>query len=153
MAITHGSQYVFCPAATYIGSVGVGKGCIVGTKNVLLGLPVEVQEAVWNDSITTKSWSIGGQDPGAAIQEIAQLDDTTLEGFEGYLESLSKNCPGAVFVEVAKVKRLKVRAGLCTKGVYWSDRESGPGWSGYGMGSKELTLEWMEFYRSLPNFV
>ena len=57
---------------------------------------------------------------------------------------------GAVFVDLEEQKRLKLRTGLCTKGIYWSQRENGPGWKGYGLGSKELCEEWVEFFQEHP---
>lgn len=143
MPVEEDRDYVFCPAATYIGSVGVGKGCLVGTRTLLLGLPVEIQEAEWNRSFTTTTWTIAGLSPPDAIRHIAAASSTDLPTFEALCSGLGQEVQGAVFVDLAEQKRLKVRAGLCTKGIYWSTRTSGPGWQGYGLGDKDLCQRWI----------
>lgn len=150
MAIIENSDYVFCPKATYIGAIGIGKGCLVGTRSYLLGLPEQIESAVFNRSITTTTYSIAGLAPGDAIQTIAQAGDTDLAGFEGILTNLGANAEGAVFVDLSQQLRLKVRAGLLSKGVYWSDRNKGPGWKGYGLGPKSIAQTWVAFYEGHP---
>lgn len=149
MTIQEFQDYAFCSSATYIGAVGVGKGCLIGTQNLLLGLPEQIHSGVWN-SVWTTTYSIEGKTPGEAIQGMAALESVNLQDFERSLVALGDKCDGAVLVNLAEQKRLKLRAGLCTKGVYWSARESGPGWSGYGLGSKELTQKWIQFYANHP---
>ena len=153
MAINENFDYVFCPAATYIGAVGVGKGCLVGTKKYLLGLPERIEEGVWNESITVTTYTLAGKPPGETIQDLAQVMEMGLATFEGTMEKLSRHCEGAVFVDLEAQKRVKVRAGFLSKGIYWSDRESGPGWKGYGLGAKPLAQKWVEFYKELPNAI
>ena len=143
-------DYAFCPQATYIGSVGIGKGCLLGTQKTLLGLPEKIDTAVWNHSWTTTTYSIEGMSPGEAIQGVANLDVMTPESFETALRELGQRCEGAVWVDLTEQKRLKLRAGLCTKGIYWSSRASGPGWRGYGLGDKEMTQKWIDFYQDHP---
>ncbi len=150
MAIIENKDYVFCPAATYIGAVGVGKGCLVGTSRFLLGLPERIDSGTWNRCFTTTTYSIAGMTPGEAIQGVATLDEMTLDLFEQSMIAFGESCKGAVFVDLESQKRLKLRSGLCTKGIYWSQRESGPGWKGYGLGSKELTEQWIKFYSKHP---
>ena len=60
---------------------------------------------------------------------------------------------GATLIELDKAKRVRVRAGWFSRGIYASDREKGPGWKGYPLKGKALAQEWVEFYKHLPNFV
>ncbi|MEE2642348.1 MAG: hypothetical protein VX768_17080 [Planctomycetota bacterium] len=149
MSLVMFEDYAFSPNATYIGTAGLGRGCLVGTRGVLLGLPERVFSGAGNTWVTT-TYSIQEMAPGEAIRGIAELEIMTLDDFENSLRQLGKICEGSVLVELGQQKRLKLRAGLCTKGIYWSARASGPGWSGYGLGNRELTQQWIRFYEGHP---
>ena len=150
MAIVQEQDYVFCKSATYIGVEGIGKGCLIGTQKLILGLPESIDSAVWNRYFQTTTYSIDGMPPWQVLQTVAESESTVLEGFEDVLTSLGESFQGAVFVDLEQQKRLKVRSGWLTKGIYWSSNERGPGWQGYGLGKKAVADQWVAFYRGHP---
>ncbi len=155
MTLTKLQDYVFCPKTTYYGSGGMGTGCLVGTQNLLLCLPIklfEVDTGLTRTEQVTTQYSIAGKSPAEAIEVIAQEVDS-LERFEDFLVSMSETSEDSVLVRLDEIKRLKVKSSLLSKGVYYSSRESGPGWKALGLGKKPLALEFAEFYRSHPRLV
>ena len=105
-----------------------------------------MHSGIWNHSFAKTTYSLDGKTHGEALKSMADHEDACVES----LEILSKKCEGAVFVPLKDQKRLKLRTGLCTKGIYWAQRESGPGWRGYGLGSKALCEDWLAFYADHP---
>ncbi len=155
MALIENTDYVFCPKTTYLGSGGMGTSCLVGTKNLLLCLPVELFEvdvlSAYTEKTTT-TYSIGGASPAEAIQIMA-ADQDDLQEFEQMLVSLADECEDSILVRLDEIKRLKVKSSLLSKGVYYSGRETGPGWKALGLGKKPLALAFAEFYRDHPRIV
>ncbi|MCB9568318.1 MAG: hypothetical protein H6710_14100 [Myxococcales bacterium] len=153
MALSEGSDFVFCPKTTYVGGAGIGEGCLIGTRRRLLMVPLRVDAAVWNRSVTTTTWRLGDEPLGDAIARILRDPALTLGGLEETMGALAEEIEGAVLGKLDEARRVRVRAGWFSRGVYFSAREKGPGWSGFPLKGKPLALAWLDFYRGLPNFV
>lgn len=153
MGLVENQDFVLSPKTTYFGPAGLGEGCLLGTKRCLLGLPKVIDTHVWNHSITTTTYSVDGRDPVAAIRHLAALGETNIDVFEQWMRNLGAQASGAVFVELASQKRLKVKAGWFSKGVYYSEKQSGPGWGAFTLGAKPDALAFVDFYRAHPLLV
>ncbi len=155
MALSENSDYVFCPKVTFLSGAGMGTGCLVGTKNMLLSLPTNLLEAeVLSASQTTivTTYKVAGVSPSDAIPIIAKEMDT-VEQFEEILVELASGDSDGVLVKLDEIKRLNVKASWFSKAVYYSDREKGPGWKALGLGKKPLALAFMAFYQDHPRHI
>ncbi|MEZ4380565.1 MAG: hypothetical protein R3A79_04420 [Nannocystaceae bacterium] len=144
---------MYCPRTTYVGSAGVGDGCVIGTHTRLLMVPLRVDTAVWNQSVTTTTWQLGDEPIGAALAKILSASDLTRDGLNATLESLAARVKATALGKLDEAKRVRVRTGWFSRGIYYSAKEKGPGWTGYPLKGKPLAQAWADFYRALPNFV
>lgn len=153
MALQQGRDYVFCPKTTYVGSLGLGTGCLVGTQRRLLMVPLQVEVVVWNRSITTTTFSLGDEPLNTGIARVLSGAELDVAGLETFMAEVAEGVEGSALVALDERERVRVRAGWFSRGIYHSDRPKGPGWKGYPLKGKQMALEWLEFYRTLPNFV
>ena len=153
MAVVEGRDFVYCPKTTYIGSAGVGEGCLVGTRRLLLMVPLSVDTVVWNRSITTTTWKLGDEPIGTALARILSSGEMTLEELESTLEMVDAKIEAASLGKLDEAKRVRVRTGWFSRGIYHSARAKGPGWTGFPLKGKPLAQAWCDFYAKLPNFV
>ncbi len=153
MALVEGRDFVYCPKTTYIGSAGVGEGCLVGTRRRLLMVPLRVDTAVWNRSITTTTWQLGDEPIGAALARMLSASDLSVEALDSTLEALAEKVKATGLGKLDEAKRVRVRSGWFSRGIYYSAKAKGPGWTGYPLKGKPLAQAWLDFYRDLPNFV
>ena len=153
MALEDGRDFVYCPKTTYIGSAGVGDGCLVGTRTRLLMVPLRVDTAVWNRSVTTTTWQLGDEPIGTALARILSASDLTVDALNTTLESINEQIAATSLGKLDEAKRVRVRTGWFSRGIYHSAKAKGPGWTGFPLKGKPLAQAWCEFYRALPNFV
>ncbi len=153
MALVDGRDFVYCPKTTYIGSAGVGDGCLIGTRTRLLMVPLRVDTAVWNRSVTTTTWQLGDEPIGAALARVLRASDLTVDALNRTLESIDAKVEATSLGRLDEAKRVRVRTGWFSRGIYHSAKAKGPGWTGFPLKGKPLAQTWCEFYRTLPNFV
>ncbi len=153
MALQEGIDYVFCLKTTYIGSLGVGDGCLVGTRSLLLMVPLKVEAVVWNSHVTTTTFQLGNEPVNAGIARVLSQAALTVEELEAFMRQTVGRLEGAALTELHTQRRVRVRSGWFSRGIYCSEKEKGPGWMGYPLKGKELAQRWVAFYQQLPNFV
>ncbi len=148
MSLTKNTDYVFSPKMTFLGPAGLGEGCLVGTKKLLVSLPmvltdVDVRSQVTEE--TTTRYSFAGKTPAEAIETIAE-DCEDLNEFEAMLQQLAEGEGDGVIVELAQMQRLKVKLGWFSKGIYYSPKAKGPGWKAFTLGEKKVAQAFADFY-------
>jgi len=153
MALVEGRDFVYCPKTTYIGTAGVGDGCLVGTRRRLLMVPLRVDTTVWNRSITTTTWTLGDEPIGTALGRILSDASMTLGELEATLATINSKIRATSLGKLDEAQRVRVRTGWFSRGIYHSAKAKGPGWTGFPLKGKPLAQAWCDFYRTLPNFV
>lgn len=153
MALADGKDFVFCHRTTYVGTAGIGIGCLVGTRRRLLAVPLSVEVAVWNRSVTRTTFSLGDEPLNDGIARVLTGAELTVDELEEFLATIAGKLDGAALADLATAKRVRVRAGWFSRGIYHSAKERGPGWTGYPLKGRELAQRWLRFYGNLPNFV
>ncbi len=153
MGLHEGRDYVFCAKATYVGALGVGEGCLIGTRNRLLMVPLKVQVVDWNRSVTTTQFTLGDEPLNVGLARVLGTTEMDVPALEAFMAGVAGEVGGSALVELDSRKRVRVRAGWFSRGIYHSDRVKGPGWMGYPLKGKRLAQNWVDFYRALPNFV
>ena len=153
MALIHGTDYVFCPKTTYIGTLGVGDGCLIGTRSLLLMLPLRVDKVEWNRHIETSLFHLGDDPVDVTIQRVLEEEGLTVDALEGFMRDVAAKLPGSMVGELAEMKRVRVRAGFLSRGIYYSVKQKGGGWTGYPLKGKAMAQSWVDFYETLPTFV
>jgi hypothetical protein len=117
-------------------------------------LPLKTEEVVWNSHITTTTYKIGGADPVQTLEALLADPKMTLVELNALLQDVAQQIPVAVLGDLTQMKRLKVRSGLFSRGVYYNPKESGVGgWVGYPLKGKEQAELFRGFYSRLPIFV
>lgn len=155
MALVEGRDYVFCEKTTYMGSAGAGTGtgCLIGTQNSLLMIPLKLQHTVWNSKITTSTFNIGGDNPVEAIQNLLQDHNFTTQELEGFIQDISQQISEAEYVNLTEMSRVNVRTGFLSKGVYCNPKASGlGGWKGFPINDKASCQKFYEFYKTSTKF-
>lgn len=153
MSLEYGVDYVFCPKSTYVGSAGIGDGCLVGTKRLVLVVPLKIETVVWNRSITTTTFQLGNEPVNTGIGRVLTQPEATLGELEQLMSTIHSDLTGAVLHDVGHYARVRVRAGWFSRGIYFSEKEKGPGWKGYPLKGKEMAQHWVAFYQGMDNFV
>ncbi|MFT5356525.1 MAG: hypothetical protein ACI9KE_003750 [Polyangiales bacterium] len=153
MGLQDGRDYVFCAKATYVGNLGVGEGCLVGTKGRLLMVPLKVQVVDWNRSVTTTQFSLGDEPLNVGLARVLSTAEMEVPSLESFMADVAAKVAGSALVELNSCKRVRVRDGWFSRGIYHSNRAKGPGWKGYPLKDKLVAQGWVNFYQSLPNFV
>lgn len=153
MALSEFSDYMFHPKVTYVGEGGVGKGCLIGTKKYLLMVPLKVDLTDYNRTITTTTYKLGDDTIDVGIAKFLQLPDLTIEALEDFIMERAENIEISELLDLSAQKRVRVKNGWLSKGIYASEKENGPGWKGYPLNGKDVALKWIDFYKGLPNFV
>lgn len=151
--LEEGKDYVYAPKTTYVGGLGVGEGCLLGTRRSLLMVPTKIDSVVWNRSITTTRFQLGNEPIAEGIRKLLvdpELDAATLEAMIG---EIAAKVDGAAHHDLTQMKRLRVRAGWFSRGIYVNAKEGGVGgWAGYPLKGKGRAQHWMMFYRDMPIF-
>ena len=147
MALTSGNDYAFHPKTTYVGSAGVGEGCIVATAKRVLMVPLTTTEAVWHSHVTETRYSLAGRPVDVFFHELLATPDLTVEALEELMALVADRIPAAALGDLTEAKRLKVSSGLLSKGLYFNNKESGlGGWGGYPLKGKEHLQAFQELY-------
>ena len=150
MVLIKNTDYVFSPKMTFLGPAGQGEGCLVGTMNLLVSLPMVLTEIDVRTQVTetmTTRYSFGGKTPAQAIETTAESCNG-LEEFEITLQQLAEDEGDGVVVELAGMLRLKVKLGWFSKGIYYSEKAKGPGWKAFTLGDKDAAQAFADFYAS-----
>jgi len=148
MTLIKNTDYVFSPKMTFLGPAGLGKGCLVGTNNLLVSLPMVLTEIDVRTQVTestTTRYSFGGKTPAQAVEVTAEIC-SDLEEFETTLQQLAEDEGDGVVVELSGMQRLKVELGWFSKGIYYSERAKGPGWKAFTLGDKVAAQAFADFY-------
>ncbi|MBN2586097.1 MAG: hypothetical protein JXA64_06860 [Candidatus Fermentibacteraceae bacterium] len=148
MAVTKGTDYVFAEQMTYNGPDGIGKGCLLGTRSMILQLPVTTMERSGR-IMESRDWFIRGIPAGRFVRE--SLEDPSLDpsDLDGLMRDLASSLKGTDLIDLSTVMRLRVRSSLMSRGIYISVKSSGPGWRGFPL-KKDDAGRFMEFYRGHP---
>ncbi len=148
MALSEEKDFVMADELTYVGPAGLGKGCMVGTHNQLLLMPVEiVQVSGYRDYRTeTKTWSLEGRDPAEMIRNFVSEDGVSSSDLDGMMKDIASKMKGAVLHELSQIRRLKVKNSLFSRGIYVNKKDSNVGWTGYPL-KKQDAVAFNEFYR------
>ena len=116
-------------------------------------IPIRIDRAVWNSHVTTTTFQLGDETINDGLQRILTSPALTIDELHAVMRTTTARIQEARLVEIATMKRLRVRCGFLSKGVYWSQKERGPGWEGCSLKGKPLAQQWLTFYQGLPNFV
>lgn len=148
MSVKAGIDYIFAREITYAGFEGMGKGCLIGTHNILLQFPTRTNEGMGR-TITSKLWLIDGKPVREALTRALNDPELTQGDLDRTLRRLGEEVPGSVLIDFALVRRLKVKSSLLSRGIYTSDKSSGHGWRGFPL-KKEDAKAFGKFYEGHP---
>ncbi len=139
---------MFAREVPYVGPAGTGKGCLLGTAELLVQLPVETSAVVGRRAVTTR-WEVDGS-PARELLEGALSDPSMdVSALQGLLRDIAARAEGGVLLELGRMRRLRVRSSFLSRGIYVSERESGPGWKGFPL-KKGDVAEFARFYEGHP---
>ena len=145
MAVKAGIDYVFAKEISYAGAEGMGKGCLIGTHDILLQFPTRTNEGIGN----TIRWLIDGKPVREALTETLADPDLTRGDLDRTLRRFGEKVQGSVLIDFSLVRRLKVRSSLLSRGIYTSEKSSGPGWRGFPLKKEDLKA-FGKFYQGHP---
>lgn len=151
MALNEGQDYVFSRKITYVGKVGIGDGCVIGTLKTLLVEPVKVETVQWHRSITTTTFKIGGGSPVETFENLLKDPNISLSELDNFLKQVSQGkVAGCYFYDLSQVKKIRVKTSFFSRGIYInnSDRSIG-GWEGYAL-PKPDAQKFQQFYLNHP---
>lgn len=148
MSLVEGRDYVMAEKMTYTGTMGIGKGCLVAGMSHILQLPVRTMQGRGR-TMENVEWSIEGRPVAEAVRE--RLNDPSLaaSGLESVMRELAGKLEGSEIFDLSLARRLKVRTSLLSKGLYLSEKTSGPGWRGFPL-NRDDARKFKEFYRGHP---
>jgi hypothetical protein len=144
-------DYVMAAESTYVGPEGVGKGCLLGTSELLLLVPEEVTTGT-DRVLTTRVWTLRGSDPASMLEGFLSEPAHGFPDLRAVMLEIASSVRGAVLIDLACARRLKVRSGLLGRGIYVSLTERGPSWKGFPL-SRADAPAFVEFYRGHPALV
>lgn len=133
---------------TYNGTQGVGKGCLVGTGELLLQLPVKTMKGKGR-YVQNKDWFLDDKPVLEALNEKLGDPDLKPGGLPSMLREIAGGMEGSELIDFAKVRRLKVKSSFLSRGVYTSEKSSGPGWRAFPL-KKQDAKAFEEFYKGHP---
>ena len=148
MAAVEGRDYVFARKMTYNGTQGVGKGCLVGTGELLLQLPVKTMKGKGR-YVQDRDWFL---DDKPVLQELEnRLNDPDIRpgDLSSMLREVAGSMEGTELVDFAKVRRLKVKTSFFSRGIYTSEKSGGPGWRAFPL-KKQDAKAFQKFYEGHP---
>lgn len=148
MAAVEGRDFALAEKTAYTGKMGVGKGCLVGTRNLLLQLPVRTGVGRGR-AMDTRDWTISGEPVVKYLRDRLNDPDLDSSGVDSELRRIASEAQGGEIVDLSVVRRLKVRLSLLSKGLYISEKSSGPGWRAFPL-SKSDARKFQEFYQGHP---
>ncbi len=120
MAVKAGIDYIFAREITYAGAEGMGKGCLIGTHDILLQFPTRTNEGIGN----TIRWLIDDKPVREALTEALNDPDLTRGDLDRTLRKFGEKVSGSVLIDFAVVRRLKVKSSLFSRGIYTSEKYS-----------------------------
>jgi hypothetical protein len=148
MAVTEGIDYVFAEKMTYHGIKGIGKGCLLGTRDMILQLPVQTMEG-GGRTMGTRDWFIEGRPVAQYVRDALSDPSLRSSGMADVMRDLAAGMEGAELLDLSDFIRLKVKCSLFSRGIYLSRKSGGPGWRGFPL-RKDDAVRFMEFYRGHP---
>jgi len=148
MALNEGRDFVMADELTYVGPAGLGKGCLVGTHNQLLIMPVEIVRVSGYRSYRTetKTWSLQGRDPAEMVRNFVSEDSVKSSDLDGLMKDIASRMEGAVLHDLSQIRRLRVKNSFLSKGIYINKNDSNVGWTGYPLKKPDVRA-FQEFYR------
>ncbi|OPL18620.1 MAG: hypothetical protein AVO35_04620 [Candidatus Aegiribacteria sp. MLS_C] len=148
MPVSEGEDFVFTAEMTYTGAAGTGRGCLLGSRDLILQLPVRTFTGS-ERTMGTRDWFIEGRPVVEYVR--SRLEDPAIDatGLDGLMRELASAVEGAVLVDLSVVRRFKVRTSLLSGGIYTSLRDSGPGWKGFPL-RKADAAGFRDSYRGHP---
>lgn len=157
MALQAGQDYAFSRRTTWLFPTGVGKASALFTRNLVVIVPIETIGGAGR-TVTTTTFTIGGQPVDQALARVLAAPDTTVDTLEAFLRKVRDDVPkGPVFESLADFKRIKVRGGFFGRAVTMSKRESG-GWGLPGTVvslrlAKDEVEQFRQFFQGDPRLV
>jgi len=148
MAVHEGTDYVFASETTFTGREGVGKGCLVGTYNLLLQVPTLTTSGMGR-TITTKKWRIDGELAREAVKNLLSDNELSPGDLDRSLSEIARKLSAAELIDLSTIRRLKIKSSLLSRGIYTSIRSRGAGWRGFPL-KKADAVSFSEFYRGHP---
>ena len=143
-----GRDFVMVDQLTYVGSAGVGKGCLVGTHNKLLVVPVRVTRAFGFTHHSTE-WTLKGMSPSELIKNFVSEPGVKTQDLENLMTEISNQIEGSVLHDLHEIRRLKVKSGFFSRGIYLNTRDSNVGWTAYPLSKLDIPV-FVEFYGGHP---
>jgi len=148
MALTEGRDFVLARNMTYTGTGGIGKGCLTGTMELMLLLPATVHRGSGRHT-EEKDIFIEGKGVVQYLEETLARREMNTSNLSTILRDLAQQVEGARLIDLSAVRRLKVRTSFFSRGVYTSEKSSGPGWTGFPL-KKQDAAAFENFYRGHP---
>ncbi len=151
MTLEEGRDFVMADNITYVGPAGMGKGCLVGTHDRILIVPIQVSRVggYIRYRTETTTFTLQGENPAEMIRNYVTEAGVTSADFNSLLQDIVSQVEGAVLHELSEVRRLKVKNSLFSRGIYLNKNDSNVGWTGYPL-KKPDALAFEEFYRGHP---
>ena len=148
MAIIEGRDYVLARSMTYTGSGGVGKGCLAGTMELLLLLPSKVHRG-GGRRIEEVDIYLQGESVPVYLENFLRDPGRRPVDLNQGLRDLAEKVDGSRLIDLSRVRRLKVRTSFFSRGIYLSENNSGPGWTGLPL-MKQDAAAFRNFYQGHP---
>ena len=114
MAISSGTDYVFAPHVDVV----IEKCCLLGTGKYFYLIPDRKHidkgwlADVLSSTYTVETITFGDSSPREIISALVVHDDTTLDSIHALMLDLKTKLDVVQIIEIASVKKLKVKAGL-----------------------------------------
>ncbi|MCF6228705.1 MAG: hypothetical protein L3J82_08625 [Planctomycetes bacterium] len=151
MAVSAGHDYAIARKTTWTFESGIGKGTAVVTPKTLFIFP---HLTIGGTSRTQSSteFTIGGQHPMAAIEEMLSNPEATRESIEEILQKWSSEVEGPVVESLSVFKRVKIFTGWLRRSIVLSKKEKGFEFGATAIIPKKDELQnWIDIFKDFPN--
>jgi hypothetical protein len=125
MAVAAGKDYVFTPhLRTVLKGAGVSRACALVTRRALYMIPY-VAITGGGVTITRTTVSIGGMPPADYVARLLADPQMTPEALDAAVGGQCASIAGAVARPLEQFRRIKIRSGFFSRGVYLTERPDG----------------------------
>ncbi|RME24403.1 MAG: hypothetical protein D6806_09630 [Deltaproteobacteria bacterium] len=150
MAVTAGKDYAYARRVSWVFERGVGKALAVATPNNLFVIPYNVVGGS-GLTITRTEASIGGFHPTKAVEQLLSDQSTTIAELERALAKWCGEITGSIVTPMSEFKRIVIRTGWFSRGVYLSKKTEGrvhrPGTMVVLRVGKEELSSWQDLFQ------
>jgi hypothetical protein len=125
MAVTAGRDFAFSPhLRTVLKGAGVSRACALITRRALYMIPY-VSITGGGVTITRTTVTIGGMAPADYVARLLADPQMTPDALDAAMSQQCAGIAGAVARPLDQFRRIKIRSGFFSRGVYLTERAEG----------------------------